>query len=202
MGIREDIIAIPDEKFRTGNISADYLVFMDFADAPKRWWTGFGDINTDGHRWQGIGSLINISDIPSSYSPSADQITFTLSSVTEEMLSLVQNATSRVYGRDVIVYQQFFDVGPVDAAAQPWLPLGAPFAVYSGLMDQMTFKASRASNGDISRVIELTAEGLFTNRSAPANGRWTDADQKRRYSGDKGCDRMHLYANYSPTWTV
>ena len=197
MTIRDDINAIPDADLRSGAISADYLVHMDFVDMPKRWWTGWGDLESGGHVWQGIGDMISISDLPASYGPSADQITLTLQGATQEMLALAKAASSRVYGRDITVYQQFFSVTPVDSTAQPWSPLGPAFALYSGRMDQMTYKAS-----EVTRAIELTAEGLFTNRNAPPNGRWTDADQKRRHPGDRGCDRMHLYTNYSPIWTV
>jgi hypothetical protein len=200
--IRDDILAIPDAKLRTGAISADYLVFMDFLDTPKRWWTGWGDIESGGYTWRGIGNMIGISDLPSSYSPSADQITMTLQSATQEMMTLSQEASTRVYGRDITVSHQFFDVAPDNAAAQPWTPLGPSFVLYAGRMDQMTFKASRDNDGNTTRSIELTAEGLFTNRNAPPNGRWSDADQKRRFPADEGCDRMHIYANYSPTWTV
>lgn len=202
MTIRDDIIAIPDATLRTGNISADYLVHMDFLDTPKRWWTGWGKIRSGGYEWQGIGNMIGISDLSTSYGPSADQITLSLSGATQEMMTLTKEAKARVYRREITVYQQFFEVAPQDATAQPWSPLGPAFVVYTGRMDQMKFKSSRSNDGDATRSIELTAEGLFTNRNAPPNGRWSDADQKRRYPDDKGCDRMHIYTNYSPTWTV
>ena len=48
MAIRDDIIAIPDERLRNGNVSADYLVFMDILDAPQRWWTGWGTLRSGG----------------------------------------------------------------------------------------------------------------------------------------------------------
>lgn len=202
MTTRDAILAMPDDKLRNGNISADYLVFMDFLGAPKRWWTGWGNIEADGHEWQGIGNMIGMSDIPAAYGPSADQITLTLSGATQEMMTITQEASDRAYGREITVYHQFFDVNPDDATAQPWTQLGPPFVLYAGRMDQMTFKATKSNDGDTKRTIELTAEGLFTNRNSPPNGRWSDVDQKRRYPGDSGCDRMHIYTSYSPVWTV
>lgn len=202
MTVRDDIIAIPDDKLRNGTLAADYLVHMDFLTTPKRWWTGWGAIESGGETWQGIGNMISISGVPTSYGPSADQITLTLSGATQEMLLLSKEASSRVYGRDITIYQQFFDVAPQDATAQPWSPLGPAFVLYAGVMDQMTLKASRGEDDNVLRTIQLTAEGIFTNRNAPPNGRWSDADQNRRYPGDEGCDRMHIYTSYSPTWTV
>ena len=143
MTIRDDILAIPDEKLRNGSIGADYLVFMDFLDAPKRWWTGWGNIESDGETWQGVGNLIGISDLPTAYGPSAERITLSLQGATQEMMTLTQEAASRVYGRELKVYQQFFDVLPRDATAQPWAQLGPAFAVFVGKMDRMTYFSSQ-----------------------------------------------------------
>ena len=66
MGAREDLLAIPDEVLRSGKIGQAVLVHMDFKDSPKRWWTGFGDLEVNGHLWQGLGDLITISPISSS----------------------------------------------------------------------------------------------------------------------------------------
>lgn len=196
MSVRDAILALPDDVLRSGHISADYLVFMDFATGPRRWWTGWGDLRANGEAWQGIGNVIGISDIPMSYQPSADQVTFTISAADADMLVLSRNSQEQVKGRDVVIYHQFFDV------TNGWAPLGPAFAVYSGLMDQVRLKKGTDDEGRVSRSIELTCEGIFSNRNAPPNGRWTDSDQKRRHPGDRGCERMHLYANYSPTWTV
>jgi hypothetical protein len=202
MAIRDDIIAVPDANLRGGQIAADYLIFMDFADAPRRVWTGWGDLVTAGHTWQGIGDLIGVSEIPASTSATAESVTLTLQGATSEMQELARAAKSRVQDRQIVIYQQFFLVAPDDEAVQPWSPLLPAFAVYSGKMDRMAYSAERGNDAEYMRTIELTTYGLFTNRNAPPNGRWTDADQQRRYPGDKGCERMSLYAGYSPVWTV
>ena len=47
----------------------------------------------------------------------------------------------------------------------------------------------------------IEAEGLFFRRNSPPRGRWTDADQKARYPGDRGLERLPLYANgYETSW--
>lgn len=197
---RDELLAIPNEKLRQGNISADYLVYMDFEGTPKNWWTGWGDLRAMGGTWQGIGDLISVSGLPMSYKPSADTVNFKISSASKEMQLLAKQSASKVYGREVAVYMQFFEVFP--DAGQPWQPLGPAFSVYAGWMDQLSYKASRDDKGILTRRLELSAEGVFVRRNAPANGRWTDADQKRRHPGDRGCERMAAYLNYAPTWTV
>jgi hypothetical protein len=81
------------------------------------------------------------------------------------VVTLARNASARVKDRRCTVHVQFFD-----AASQP---LDNPFAVWSGLMDQMTY----SGQGPTQRAISLTAESLWTNRRRPAFGLYTDRDQ-------------------------
>lgn len=202
MTVRDEIIAIPDSKLRNANIAADYLIFMDFLDAPRRIWTGWGDLVAEGYTWQGVGDVIGVGEIPASNSATAESVTLTLQGATSEMQALARASNSRVQGRSIVIYQQFFDVTPDDETVQPWSPLMPAFAIYSGKMDRMSYSAERDTDASYLRTIELSTYGLFTNRNAPANGRWTDSDQQRRYPGDLGCSRMPIYAGYSPVWTV
>ena len=113
MPARDDLIAIPDELLRNGNIGQAALVFMDFRDSPQRWWTGFGDLNVAGQLWRGLGDLISISEIETSYQVSAQQVSFEVAA-TQEMLALALDAKNRVRDRAVTVYLQLFamdDVG-------------------------------------------------------------------------------------------
>ena len=189
MGVREDLLAIPDEVLRSGQIGQAALVWMDFAGGAKRWWTGFGDLDAGGHRWQGVGDLISISPISTAYDLSAEPMTFTLA-CTPELLALAINAKARVRDRPVTVSLQLFDMGTKQV-------LGSPFVMFSGTMQRMPWKAS----GPTERTLTLEAEGLFFRRNAPPRGRWTDADQKARYPGDRGFERMPIYANgYEARW--
>ncbi len=189
MGAREDLLAIPDEVLRSGKIGQAVLVHMDFKDSPKRWWTGFGDLEVNGHVWQGLGDLITISPISSSYQVSAEQVTFEVAA-TPEMLALALAAKDRVRDRAVTIYLQLFDLTNGEA------PIGSPMALYSGLMMRMPWSAS----GPDQRTIRVESEGLFFRRNAAPRGRWTDADQKARHPGDKGFERLPLYVSYETRW--
>ncbi|MBK4215810.1 hypothetical protein JJJ17_07730 [Paracoccus caeni] len=196
MGAREELIAIPDEQLRTGRIGQAALVFMDFKDAPRRWWTGFGDLPHAGHVWQGLGDLISISGIDTDYQVSARQVSFQLAA-TLEMLALALAAKSRVKGREVLIYEQLFLVESEDADIQFGQPLGPMFSLFTGEMLTMPWTAEGATK----RGLTLNCEGLFYRRNQPPRGRWTDADQKARYPNDRGFDRLPLYANgYETRW--
>lgn len=167
---------------------------MDFLDAPKRWWSGFGDLDLAGQRWQGLGDLITISPISSSYQVSAEQVTFDVAA-TPEMLALALNAKTRVRDRTVTVYLQLF--AWADEAGEYGQPVASPMALYSGTMQRMPWTA----NGPTQRTIRIEAEGNFFRRNMAPRGRWTDADQKARYPGDRGLERLPLYANgYETRW--
>ncbi|WP_423212246.1 hypothetical protein [Paracoccus yeei] len=201
MGAREDLLAIPDDVLRSGQIAQAVLVHMDFQGAPKRWWSGFGDLEVAGQTWQGLGDLISISPISSTYQVSAEQVTFELAA-TPEMLSLALAAKSRVRERAVTIYLQLFANARMTAftAGGGELltgdPVGSPMALYSGLMMRMPWSAS----GSTERRIRLECEGLFFRRNAPPRGRWTDSDQKARYLGDRGFERLPIYVNYETRW--
>lgn len=201
MGVRDDLLAIPDEVLRTGRIGQAALVWMDFAGGAKRWWTGFGDLQTAGHTWQGVGDLIGISPIETNYGLSAKPMTFTLA-CTPEMLAKAINAKAQVRDRVVMVYNQLFAVEamasftPGGGEILRGQPLGPPFVMFSGTMQRMPWRATANE-----RTLTLEAEGLFFRRNAPPRGRWTDADQKARWPGDQGLERLPIYVNgYETRW--
>ena len=201
MAARDDLLAIPDDVLRSGQIAQAVLVHMDFQGAPKRWWSGFGDLEVAGQTWQGLGDLISISPISSTYQVSAEQVTFELAA-TPEILGLALAAKARVRERAVTIYLQMFAnvrmaaFTPGGGEILTGDPIGSPMALYSGLMMRMPWSAS----GSTERRIRLECEGLFFRRNAPPRGRWTDSDQKARYPGDRGFERLPIYVNYETRW--
>lgn len=194
MTVRDDILAVPNESLRSGKVAADYLVHMDFVDSPKRWWTGWGDVEIDGQIWQGIGDLISVPSLPATLSDAAPSVTFTLQGATTEMIALSRAARTRVKGQSVTVYQQFFET-------DYWTPLMPAFVVYKGKMDVLSFLSVRGDDGNLINTISVSAHGLFTNRNDAKSTRWSDVDQKALYgTSDTGCERMSIYTQYSPVF--
>ena len=200
MGAREDLLAIPDEVLRNGSIAQAVLVHMDFRETPKRWWGGFGDMQTGGHLWEGVGDLIAISEISTAYQVSAEAVTFTVAA-TPEMLALALAAKARVRDRAVTVYSQLFAVEdvalPEGGTVQRGQPIGSPMALFGGTMQRMPWSA----DGPTSRTVQVEAEGLFFRRNMAPRGRWTDTDQRARFGNDRGFERIPLYVGgYETRW--
>lgn len=149
----------------------------------------FGDLSLGGHVWQGLGDLIGISPISTTYQVSAEQVTFDLAA-TPELMALALGSKARFRGRSVTIYLQLYTMEPEAA-------IGSPIALYSGTMQRMPWSAS----GPGERRLRLECEGNFFRRNAAPRGRWTDSDQKARYPGDRGLERLPVYANgYETRW--
>lgn len=199
MSARDELLAIPDELLRTGRIGQAVLVFMDFRDTPRRWWTGFGDLDHAGYLWHGTEDLISISKISTAFNTSARKITFEMKA-SADMLANALNAKARVRDRAVTVSIQLFaldDAVANERGVQFGSPIGAPMALFSGTMQRMPWTIT----GVAQRTLRLEAEGLFFRRNAAPRGRWSDTDQRMRYPGDRGLERLPLYANgYESKW--
>ena len=69
-------------------------------------------------------------------------------------------------------------------------------ACSSVAMQRMPYEGEGAT----SRRITVEAWGIWKRRNAAPRGRWTDSDQKARYPGDKGFERLPLYVQYETRW--
>lgn len=168
------------------------LVFMDFVDAPRRWWPGFGDLVTsDGNTWQGTGNLISLDGLDEDTGTSATPMTFTLSGVDADTVTLARNASDRVKGRRVTVYLQFFD-------AATWATIDAPDVFKIATMEQMRV----TTEGPSTRRITVTAEGLWAGRNRPPYGLLSDRDQNARFPGDRGLEQMASLVAKTIRWPV
>lgn len=176
------------------SIAGTVLVFMDFVDAPRRWWPGFGSLVVGGQTWQGTGELISVDGLEQPMGTAAPQTTFTLSGVDSTIVTLARNSSEKVKGRRVVVYVQFFKLDGMQA----WTPLDSPAAVWTGKMDQMKY----AAQGPNSRSVTVTAESLWVNRSRPPFGLYSNADQVARFAGDRGLEQVSDLVNKTIRWPI
>lgn len=163
-------------------VRAAELVFFDFLAEPMRYWRGAGPLRTpDGIVWEGTGGLGSISGLDLALGTAAPKGTFAIAGTDPRIIAVAGAQSSRVKGREVELYLQFFDEG--------WAPLDLPVSLWWGEMDRMTFTA--AADGDtMSYTVSVAAEGAWTGRSRPAFGFWTDTDQQARAPGDRGLEQV------------
>lgn len=170
------------------------LTHAEFREVARRWWAGFGTLRAGGHDWIGIGDFISIEGLRQPVGTDAPKTTFTLSGVDATVVQLARQASDRVKDRRIRCFIQFFEIhGPQERA-----PLDAPYAIWSGQMDQMSYTAS-AHDG---RTVALTAESLWVNRKRAPYGLFTDRDQNARFPGDRGLEQVVNLMQKTIRWPV
>lgn len=183
-----------EAKLSGREIGMALLTHADFRETGRRWWTGFGTLRAGGHDWIGVGELIAIEGMRQPIGTVAPKTTFTLSGVDAAVVQMARQASDRVKERRIRCFIQFFEiVGP-----QEWKPLDAPYAIWTGKMDQMSYSAT----GFGQRTVTLTAESLWVNRKRPPYGFLTDRDQNARFPGDRGLEQVVNLVQKTVRWPV
>ncbi|SCW61866.1 hypothetical protein SAMN02927924_01704 [Sphingobium faniae] len=178
-------------------VDCAFLVRFDFASKPMRLWKGNGRLRTnDGMFWNGIGQLGSMSGIEQAVNGEAPEMSFGLSGIDAEIMRLARDEfEAEVKGRLVYVLIQFFGVDdPDDPDNQR--PLDNPYPVCCGRCLTPTF----TMNQEGERSVTIAAESLFSLRSRPRHAMYTDADQQRRFPGDKGFEFVGSLVNKVVTW--
>lgn len=166
------------------------LVYLGFTSQEMRVWVGSGRLTAGGHEWSGLGELGSISNLELPLGGTAPVTTLGLSGVDPDLVGKALAASDEVKGRPAIIYLQLFDEG--------WQVLDAPYALLTGLMDQIALKAP----GEGLRQITVTVEWLFTRRAIPPFAMLSDRDQKALFPGDRGLEQMAAMQNKSTAWPV
>jgi len=194
MGFFPDTIAA---SLGGARVDAAFLAMFDFTSGPMRLWRGGGLLRTrDGNQWQGLGALGNVTGIEQAVNGEAPEAVFTLSGVDNEVVKKARDEfKEEVLGRRATVYLQFFGE-PDQADPDNQRPLDLPYPLWTGRMLTPTF--SFGDDGE--RSIAISAESLFSLRSRPKFGMYTDRDQQRRFPGDRGFEFVASLVNKVVTW--
>lgn len=178
--------AVIEAQLSGGVVRAAPLVHFDFLSGPVRVWPGFGPLDAGGEHWQGIGDLGAMSPITAGSAGAIDEMKFSLFG-DEEMLGHIEEDAEEASGREVNVWLQFFDVRQMDEAGNwvDWQPLSDPLSLFWGRMGPLGVQRTPpGDDGRATRVISVSAQNAFLNRSRPAFAWFTDRDQKSRSPGD------------------
>lgn len=164
------------------------LFEFQFKSQTVRFWDGLRKLVTaDGREWIGSGAVISASGLQQSRDLSAPQATFTLSGADDDLMAFAAGSIEEVTGRPVGVFIQFL--------SDKFVPFDSPIAVWSGIMDTLSFSAGAGV-----QTITLTAESLFIGRVRSPYAYMTDADQQARWPGDTGMSQMPSLVNKQVTW--
>jgi len=189
-----NIIDIPDEVLRRGDVGCTILCQMDFTTNPQNWWLGYGPLTVGGIDYQGTGDVIKISSMVLTYGMSAGMVRFDIPNASAEMVARCDGQATEVNNRRCQVLYQLFSTVEVDGDHHGRL-IGGPISMFVGRMKDM-----RSTSSSESRNIELEAYGKMSKQGKPPYGRWTDADQRARYPGDTGLALLASLKDKAITW--
>lgn len=178
-------------------VQCAWLVDFAFTTERVRLWQGFGPLDTaDGNRWNGLGALGSVSGIEQAVNGQAPRARFTLSGIDGQIMRLARDEyVAEVKGRIATVLIQFFGTDDITDPDNQRV-LDAPYPLWSGRC--MTPSFGLGEDGE--RSVTIEAESLFSMRSRPAYAMYTDADQQRRFPGDKGFEFAGTLVNKEVTW--
>ena len=157
------------------------LYEVGFKSGTIGYWDGFGDISAYGRTWSGRGQFVERSEIPFGINDEAGAISLTLSGVDSAIVAAVQAETSEFYGQPLVIWGQFFD--------EDLQISGARFHLFGGVMDVPTY----GGTGPGSRVVMIPVEGEWSDRNGAAFQYFTNANQQKRFAGDKGLEYVYRY---------
>lgn len=172
-------------RLQDSTLSPIVLVELEFASGPLRLWSGIGEVIWDGKVFHGSGKYGTIGPVEETEDVRATGTSLMLSGMPQEMVSLIwsdrwQNRPARIFLAYVNTENQRLDTPPIQ--------------VFSGRMDQMTWK----EGDDITFV--LTLESFLVDLERPRIRRYTSADQQGEYPGDKGFDYVPSLQEAALRW--
>lgn len=171
-----------------------FAVQMFFDTQTLNFWTGLGELTVDGVTYTGTGQLMQISELSETAEISAKGATITLSGIPSSLISLA--LTEPYQGRLCKIYFGAIDANRVyltdedgnyilnEDSSKIDISIGDPndiVEVFTGYMDQMNI-----DEGAETSTIGLAVESKLIDLERPRVFRYTDANQKSRFTTDKG----------------
>lgn len=136
-------------------------------------WTGMGDTTVGSKTYTGAGTLLSVGDVEENSDMAAQGAILVLSGMPTSILS---SALSEPYqGRRCTIYLGSLDA-PTDYTE-----------IFAGDMDVM-----QVIRGPETVTIQLEVESRLVTLERARVRRYTSADQKSRYPGDKGLDFVEV----------
>lgn len=160
-----------------------FAVEIEFASGPLYVWSGYGDLTFGGKTYLGAGQLLQISSVDETTELEAKGASITMSGIPSSFLSLALQ--EQYQGRSCIIkFGVRLSTGSLEFVE-----------IFSGELDQMNITES----GDTA-TIAVTAENILIKLERPVVRRFTEEDQKTRYSADRGLEFVNALQDKEIYW--
>ena len=162
--------AVVTESKKSSGAKPLLLAKLQFDAGTVRFWNGRGDLTFNSEVYTGIGDLGRVSELEEGIEQRAFGIALEISGVPPSNVSLA--LSEELQNRKAEVWLGFFDSN--------YALVADPILMFRGRMDTMNIKLGETA------TITVTAESRLIDWSRPRIRRYTDGDQRERFSGDKG----------------
>lgn len=157
---------------------------LDFAGGFVRMSGAPYDIVLDGQTYLGVGQLGEVSVVEETSEVQSAGITISLSGIPRDSVAVAM--TQAYQGRPGRVWEV-----PLDADGAV---IADPLLIFRGRMDQMSVEL-----GDTATV-RVTLQNRLADWERPRAARYTDAELKRRFPGDRGLEFVSATAEKTIVW--
>lgn len=171
------------EFLRRPHIARAWFADLDLPAGRWRLHNGVGRKTVGGQEWIGVSDpggrqLVSVGAIEDPRFGQAAKIDVVLSGINVDFLRSVKDQGRQIEGRIADVYWCAFD----QETQEVW-PSGLK-QMFPGYLSSPKIRWS----GIASRTVSLSIESLWHSQNFPFGGKWTPADQRARYAGDKSLD--------------
>lgn len=174
-------------QFSSDSVVPYYAISAAFnASDILRIWSGYGDVTILGNTYSGAGELLNITQVSETSQTTAEGVEITISGIPSAILTYALDAEYQ--NKSIILY-----LGVLSKTTLQ--PVGNPYTLFSGLMDIMTISDSANT---LSITVFAENRMIILNRDRII--RYTNEDQKRIFSDDKGLEYVASIQDKPFTW--
>ncbi|MEC9246272.1 MAG: transcriptional regulator [Pseudomonadota bacterium] len=140
---------------------------------------GVGEVEVEGQTYVGVtdpvgGLLVGISAVEDPRFGQAAKVDIILSGVNVEFFKSVKRDARAIEGRTATLRFGAFD------------PETGQIKLFKNMFPGKMSAPTLHRQGVGTRYVGLTVESFWEAQNFPFGGKWNDADQRRRYPGDKG----------------
>lgn len=161
------------------------LAELSFSGGAVNFWTGQGSITWDSKSWDGTGRAVSFSTFPETTDGSSQGVQIDISGIDSADI-------------DDITQEEF-----QGDSANVWIALldssGAvisdPFKIFGGIMD-----TGEINDNGQTATISINAESKLINQIKRIQWRYTDQDQQKLSSGDKGLEFIGKIQDKQIVW--
>lgn len=168
------------ERLARPHVARAYFLEADLPSGTARFHNGVGTATVGGYDWKGVtdplgSQMVSLSPIDEARFGYASSVQIMLSGANLAFFKSMHDTARSLEGRDATLYWACFDgeTGEVLIGLR---------RIFRGQMSAPTLRWS----GIGERSVGITIESIWSAQNYPFGGRWNDADQRRRYAGDKG----------------